>query len=127
MSSKHMCGSIWEKIVVATRELSQCPDINIPFETVAFCKTSVTRSLLNERLILNFAGNYVYVCVVLDTRLGSVKPEQTQGLYFHHNLESNDQRSFWGFFSTSSDPDCQTSRETVERWGWITTYHVYAK
>ncbi|KAF8608869.1 hypothetical protein BDV93DRAFT_602750 [Ceratobasidium sp. AG-I] len=96
-------GSDWKEILTEAQGLSQA--LNIPFDTIAFCGSAFPK-------------------VSLNTGLESVNIEHTQNLYFHQKVDPDDQRSFWGFFSISSDPDCQVSREAIERRGWVTTHQV---
>ncbi|KAF8596147.1 hypothetical protein BDV93DRAFT_528258, partial [Ceratobasidium sp. AG-I] len=91
----------WKDIVAEARDISQRQ--NIDLDDISLCQ-----SIIYEAGLYGLSQHN--------------QPERPKTLYFHHNPYLDHAGDFWGFFSVSEDPQCQTWRHAIEEQGWETAY-----
>ncbi|KAG8729515.1 hypothetical protein FRC12_020913 [Ceratobasidium sp. 428] len=101
-SEMNFSPEVWQNIVRQWTHPLRLPQEQVDLETISLC-------------------NYVF-CLIEVTNRETTLPDSVQIYYHRSPVAQSDPRSFWGYFSTSRDPQARDG--SLEDLGWTLRYWV---
>lgn len=112
----------WKSVMADAQELSRNQDIAL--DTLSLCKSLPLHASLCLVSNTTNSGWSTTCRVALEAQTEGSAPSRTGSLYFHQNHHSDNSRAFWGFYSTSADPESESSQRDVVEQGWTVNYSM---